>query len=145
VNRDPSQQMVVRVAAAQATLDRFKDRPFAWGKYDCARLAAYHARKMGYRPSLSKAGPYASAGSARAALKRLGFSSIIEAVDGMGFERIPPAAAMVGDLVAMPAVDALGAIAVVLGNGRVLGYHADAVGAAVLQPNEIDVAWRIKP
>ncbi len=59
------------------------------------------------------------------------------------FERVPPAAAWTGDVIAMPGLEGPGALAVALGGGRVLGYHEDAVGAAVLQPSEYVAAWRV--
>lgn len=138
-------EMVRRVDAAQATLDRFKDQPFRLGKNDCARMAAFHLRKLGYRPSLAKAGSYKTALSARAALKRAGYDSLAAALDGLGLERIAPASAVVGDIVEMEAGDAFGALAVAVGNGRVLGYHEDAPGAVVVQPLSIVVAWRVVP
>lgn len=134
-----------RVKAAQATLDRFKDHPFAFGKNDCARLVAFHLRKLGYRPSLAKAGSYKTALSARAALKRAGYESLADALDGLGLPRIPPAAAVVGDVLQIPAVDAFGALAVAMGNGRVLGYHQDTVSAVVMQPLAFEAAWRVVP
>jgi len=135
--------MIRRVAAAQATLDRFKDQPHRFGKCDCIRLTAFHLRKLGYKPPLSKGGSYASYRGAKAALKRAGYASVAEAVDALGLERIPPAAAMVGDILQLPAVDELGALTVALGNGRVLGFHEDAIGAVVLQPLEFVAAWRV--
>ena len=141
----PRHEMVRRVDGAQATLDRFKDETFQFGKNDCARMAAYHLRKLGYRPGLAKAGSYRTALSARAALKRAGYDSLADALDGLGLERIAPAAAVVGDIVEMEAGDAFGALAVAVGNGRVLGYHEDEPGAVVVQPLSIVVAWRVVP
>ena len=136
-------EMVARVAAAQATLDRFKDAPFALGKNDCARMVAFHLRKLGVAVKLAKAGSYSSALGGRRALKRLGFGSLAEAVDAHGLLRIPPAAAAVGDLLELPAEDSFGALGVALGNGRVLAYHQDATGAVVVQPLEYVAAWRV--
>lgn len=132
----------VRTAAAQATLSRFLDQPFQWGKNDCARMVAYHLRKLGYPVQLAKAGTYKSAIGARRALQRLGFGHLREAVDSYGLSRIPPAAAIIGDVIELPADDALGALGVALGNGRVLAYHQDAVGAVVIQPTGYVTAWR---
>lgn len=132
----------VRTAAAQATLSRFLDQPFQWGKNDCGRLVAFHLRKLGYPVKLAKAGTYASALGARRALQRLGFSSLHEAVDSYGLARIPPAAAIIGDIIALPSDDGVGALGVALGNGRVLAYHQDAEGAVVIQPTEYVTAWR---
>jgi len=131
--------------AAQATLDRFKDQPFAFGKNDCVRLVAFHLRKLGYRPQLAKAGTYRTALSARRALERAGFGSLAEALDAIGLERIAPAAVIVGDVVQCEGDDELGALAVYVGNGRILGYSEDAAGAVVMQSLKIDLAWRAPP
>jgi len=137
--------LISRVAAAQATLDRFKDEPFQWGRKDCVRMAAFHLRQLGYRPKLGKAGSYSSALGARRALARAGYDSLAAALDDLGLERTPPAAALVGDIVQGASGDAFGAIGVVLGNGRILGYQEDLPGAAVLHPLALDLAWRADP
>src|SRR3546814_10218220 len=123
--------MAQRVAAAQATGDRVKDVPFAWGKNDCARMVAFHLRKLGHSVKLAKAGTYSSALGAKRALTRLGFADLVAAMDGHGFERIPPASAVVADIIALPAEDNFGSLALALGNGRALSYHQDAVGAEI--------------
>lgn len=138
-------EMVLRRDAAQATLDKYRDRPFAWGSTDCVRMAAYHLRQLGHRLILTKGGRYRSAITARRALERAGFASIAEGFDALGLPRIPPAAAMVGDIVMGDADDALGAVGIVLGNGRMLGFHEDASGASVLQQVEMRAAWRVTP
>jgi hypothetical protein len=135
--------MVQRTAAAQATFDRFHGRAFAWGQADCARMVAFHLRKLGLTPRLAPAGSYRTALSARRALTRAGHDSLAAALDALGLERIAPAAALVGDVLALPGEDALGALVVALGNGRVLGWHPDAAGAEVLQPLAFDAAWRV--
>lgn len=131
--------------AAQATLDRFKDQPFRFGKNDCARLVAFHLRKLGYRPQLGKAGTYRTALSARRALARAGFKTLAEGLDALGLARIAPAAAVVGDVVQLEGDNDLGALAVYVGNGRILGYSEDAEGACVMQAMKIDLAWRADP
>jgi hypothetical protein len=135
--------MVRRVAAAQATLDRFQGRPFAFGKDDCARMAVFHLRKLGLRPRIARAGSYSSLLGARRALARAGFTSLAEAVDGQGLARTEPAATVVGDLLMIPGVDDFGALAVAMGNGRVLMWHEDAEGATVCQPIEFVAAWSV--
>src|SRR3546814_16594592 len=37
------------------------DLPFKWGRYDCARVIAHQAKKLGHKVSLAKAGSYSSA------------------------------------------------------------------------------------
>lgn len=142
--------MVRRVTAAQATLDRWKDVPFQWGKADCATMIAGHLRSLGLKLRIGKAGSYKTALSARAALKRAGFESVAAAMDAHGFVRIPPAAAVVGDILMLsgdPDDNALGfdALSVAMGNGRVLCWHPDAEGAVVCQPPPIMLvtAWAV--
>lgn len=138
--------MIRRVAAAQATLDRWKGVPFALGRADCARMVAFHLRQLGLRVRVGKAGAYASPLSARRALIRAGFASLPDALDQHGLPRIPPAAAIAGDVLQLPAdddegADGIGALCVALGNGRVLGWHPDAEGAVVMQPGAFEAAW----
>lgn len=135
--------MVRRVAAAQATLDRFKNVPFAFGSNDCARMAVFHLRQLGHRPKIAKAGTYSTLLGARRALARAGFATLADAIDAQGVFRIPPAAAIVGDLVMLPGVDDLGALGVALGNGRVIMWHEDAEGACVCQPVKFVAAWSV--
>lgn len=135
--------MVRRVAAAQATLDRFKDRPLKLGYEDCVRMTAFLLRRLGRRVKLPPAGSYRTIKGAKKALQARGFADLGAAIDSFGFERIAPAAAIVGDVLMLPAENELGALTVALGNGRVLGYHPDSLGAAVLQPLLFDAAWRV--
>lgn len=137
--------MVARVAAAQWTLNRFRDRALKYGTRDCVRMTAMHIRKLGHRVKLPPADSYRSPASGLRRLRTLGYDSIADALDALGFARIAPASAIVGDVLMLPGDDRLGALAVALGNGRAIGYHEDAVGAVVLQPLTIEVAWRVDP
>ena len=129
-----------RVAAAQATVDRFEGIPFAWGKYDCIRMAYFHARNMGKRPRAPA--KYHSAMSAKIALSERGADSLADLLDVM-FPRIAPAKAWAGDLLLMPGEAPFGSLGVVVGNGRVLAYHEDLVGAGIVQPVLPIAAWRL--
>ena len=143
MSADDQPMMLRRVNAAQATLERFKDKPFRLGVNDCARMVATHLRKLGYKVKLPPAGSYRSWRSARKALDARGFKDLGAALDALGLERIAPAAALVGDIMEMPAEDELGALSVVLSNGRVLGYHQETPGAVVMQPQQMVSAWRV--
>lgn len=138
-------EMVRRVAAAQTTLAEFAGKPFQWGRSDCARLAAAHLRRMGYKVRLPAAGSYASARSASKALQDRGFASMADAIDAVGLTRIAPAEAVAGDIVMGASGDVFGALGIKLSNGRLLGYHEHAVGAAVLQEVGLEIAWRVTP
>jgi hypothetical protein len=144
MNETPEAEL--RRNAAQATLDQFKDKPYRLGQRDCVRMAAAHLRRLGYSIKLPPADSYRSNKSALNALHSRGFSDLLEAVDAHGLERIAPAAAVVGDIIAVPGEGDFGAaLHVALGNGRTVGYHQDLIGAGVLQPLEYLAAWRAKP
>ena len=137
-------EMIRRQQAAQAAVDRFKGQPWQLGKNDCVRMAAFVLRKMGHRPQLGKAGTYSTGAGALRALKRAGFDTLAEALDALGLERIPPAAARVADIVMIPAGEPFdGALTIAVGNGRVLGFHENSSAAEVLQPVEVIAAWRL--
>lgn len=136
-----------RVAAAQATLDEFKDVPFRLGSRDCVRLAAAHLRRMGHQVRLPPTNSYRTLRMAKTRLNQRGHEDLIEAIDAMGLERIAPAAALPGDVLMIPAeimddVNLGGGLAIALGNGKAVGYHEDAVGACVLEPIMFVTAWR---
>lgn len=132
-----------RVAAAARTKAAFEGKKFQFGKHDCGQMVRRHLIHMKTPlKAAAKAGTYHSLKGACAALKRIGYGSLIELMDD-NFERIPPASAWPGDVIAMPGLEGPGALAVALGGGRVLGYHEDAAGAVVLQPNEYVAAWRV--
>jgi hypothetical protein len=140
---DTSKILVRRVEAGQATLDAWRDRPFKWGKIDCARMVASHLRRMGHSVKLPPAGSYGSALTAARRLRERGWATLSDAMDSFGFDRIPPAAALPGDVIEVPGDCDLGALTIALGNGRTLGFHPDTVGATVLQPIEYVGAWRV--
>lgn len=138
--------MVARRDAAQATLDRFKDQPFEWGRYDCAKMVAFHLRKIGLQIGISKAGSYGTALGAKRALNRLGWPSLSHAFDEiLHLERIAPAFLVTGDILQMPSEGPMDALAIALGNGRAIAYHEEEVGAVVVQPviEHIVAAWRV--
>jgi len=134
----------LRAAAAQKTLDTWKQRPLKLGTSDCVRMCAFHLRLLGEKVKLPPSGSYRTVNSALRALRAAGHHTLGDALDAMGLERIAPAAAIVGDIIAMPAEDRLGALSICLGNGRVLGYHGDVDGAVVLQPLQFEAAWRVR-
>lgn len=105
-------------------------------------MAAFHLKQMGHKPQLAKAGSYSSALTARAALKRTGFDTLAAAIDGLGLPRIAPAEAWVGDIVMGDSGDVFGAIGVMLGNGAMIGFHEEAIGATVMRQIQLQAAWR---
>lgn len=141
------EHMLVRKRdAAQATLEQWRTRPIKVGSADCVRMAASHLRRLGHKVKLPPAGSYRTLNSAMRKLREAGYPTLAEAIDAMGFERIAPAATTVGDIMLMPSDHPMGALAVVMGNGRILGWHPDAPqGASVVQPLMMTAAWRIVP
>lgn len=117
-----------RVAAVSATWDHWRGRPHAYGTVDCAKVAAWHLRQMGRRVTgLGKAGAYKSALAAHRALKRAGFDSLAAAMTANGLIEVPPAAALVGDIILVPGDSGHDALCIVAGNGMALAFHEDAL------------------
>lgn len=138
----------IRVAVAQEAVELFAGKSFAWGEADCAKLAAFVLRRLGYKPRYSAFGRYRTALAARRALTRSGFADTVDWIDSIhGLARIPFAATLPGDLVACPGDNAMTALAVAVGNGRLLGFHADlGNGCGVLQPLFVpEICWRLAP
>ena len=136
--------MIRRAHAAQACIDRFAGKPYAPGTRDCVKLAGHSMHKLGRRVGLTKGLRYSTEAGGLKAMRKLGFKSLIEAVDAAGLERIAPAAALPGDIVALETEadsDFGCALTVAIGNGRVVGF-LNGVGA-VLQPSSYLTAWRV--
>ena len=124
--------LIERQRAAESTVAKFKGQAFVWGKTDCVRLVAHTLRQLGYPPPLRDAGAYSSHLGAKRALKRTGFPTLQGWVDAWGLKRIAPAAALTGDIVALPSGDdAMPAMALVLSNGRFFGFMPETGCATV--------------
>lgn len=129
-----------RMTATEQTVARFLPARYALGKADCVRMAAFHAKAMGHKVSLAKAGSYSTEAGAVAALKRVGFDTLEAALDAR-FARIAPAEAWVGDIIALPSPFVFPALAILLANNAVL--HVFGEGFAVSRPQEFAGAWRV--
>ena len=141
----------IRRDASQATLDRFRDRPFKLGTNDCGKMVAFHLRKMGIDVSLAKLGSYSTPISARASLRRaFGVDTLMDWAD-QNFERINPAQALVGDIIELPGSGSpIGAFAIYIGHGLVIGYVEGEECATVSRIKYDDQtrplgAWRTLP
>lgn len=131
-----------RKIATEATMARFVGQPFVWGKQDCAKLSAFHLRQLGVKVGIAKAGKWTTALGAKAALKRMGVKSLSELAD-KHLAEIAPASALPGDIMIMPGDDGFEGLAIVLGNGAVLGWHEETDGCAVLRVTYAETrAWR---
>lgn len=137
--------LLARQRAAQSCIDRFSGKPLRWGIAECAKLAAHSLHHMKIKVPFLKGAKYRSEAGAVKELRRLGFKGLIPAMDALGLQPIPPAMALPADIVAFEADGRLWdcALAVAVGNGRVLGF-AEGVGA-VVQPdwNMALAAWRV--
>ena len=147
--------MALRVAAAQAIVDAWRDREFVWGTADCARLAAAMLTRLGWSPRLSRGGYYKSALGAAKAFRKAGFADAAEWMDDVGLLRIPPAAALPGDILGFGHPDQATRVglAIVVGNGRALGFMdaGDGVQRCHVFPPIMNAAgvdyyaWRADP
>lgn len=134
----------IRHAAIEATMARYRGRPFAWGKVDCAKVAAFHLKKMGVRISISKAGAYSNAIGAQRAIMRMGYGTIPDLLDGIGLTRIPYSRLMLGDLVVADGHDGMAAIGIYAGNGHVLGFHEDYLDQGLVAVDlKPEFAWSV--
>ncbi len=140
-------ELARRTAAVAATKAHFEGKPFAWGRVDCAKIAAFHLRQMGRHDALglAKAGNYRSALSARRAIARAGHESLSAALDSIGLPRIPPAAALPGDIVLTQGSDSWEALGIVVGNDAVLSFHEDLDGIDIVRVFNWSTAeaWRV--
>lgn len=132
-----------RQQATQATLDKFKGKAVDWQRgIHCVRLAHFHLRQMGHRPPTLPR--LRSALAAKREMQRRGWDDVAAMLDAIGLQRIPPAAMLLGDLAVGPADELFGAIGVCAGPLRLLGWHEDAPGLAVLDTDlsQLTGAWR---
>lgn len=139
----PGNEMVRRQKAVLATQERFRGKAFAFGATDCAKMVAFHLKLLGHKVRLSKAGQYKTLLGAQAALMRIGYETLPDAMDGHGFERIAPASARMGDIVAFPCGHPLGALGIVHGNGNMLAFHEAHEQPVIMTMGQVDIAWRV--
>lgn len=133
--------MIRRQQAVQATMDKYRARAFDWkGKATCLHMARFHLVRMGRKPpALPQVG---SLLAARRALAERGWANVGEMLDGIGLERIAPAAMRLGDLAMIEDDSGLGGIVISAG-GKVIGWHEDAAGMVVMDLLQADAAWRV--
>lgn len=132
-------EIEIRYAAVQATMDKYKDRSFAWGVVDCIRMSSFHARKMGHVvPKLQRYRTYA--GAVRA-LKKSGYETIQAAFDDL-FTEIPLATARAGDFVIGDGENGMDASFIWCGR-KMMGFHEDDDGLVMLIPKKIKAAYHV--
>lgn len=143
-----------RVAAAEATLEAFSGRAFAWGAADCVKLSAHVLRGLGYKPRLSRGGSYSSEIGAAKALLRAGFRDTADWMDdvvGAVNRHDALARRLPGDIIgiAHPDMGALTMLAVAVSNGRILAFDPEQVCRVGDLPFGIEgatyMAWSCPP
>lgn len=131
-----------RHAAIEATMARYRDKPFQWGKVDCAKVVAFHLKRLGYKIAISKAGAYQSPLGAQRAIKRMGYENLPLLLDGLGLSRIPYSRMLLGDIAQVEGAPP-GAIGLYAGNGNIFGFHEDFDALVTVQPSQILAAWSV--
>lgn len=135
-----------RAAATQACMDRFGFKPVEPGVRDCGKLTAHALHKQGRSAKLLNASRHTTWAGALRYLSKTGAKDLVALIDMMGLERIPPAAALPGDIIAMPTDDANGfgcSLTVALDNGRVLGLNPTTNMIEPMIPHLFLCAWRV--
>lgn len=132
-----------RHAAIEATMAKYRDRPFAWGSVDCAKVAAFHLAQLGHQVRIAKAGGYKTALGAKRALRRLGYSTLAEMADGIGLTPIASARMLLGDIAELEGDNPVGTIALYAGNGNLFCFHQDHPALVTLTPKRILRAWSV--
>jgi len=138
--------MIRRAAATQACMDRFAFKPVEPGVRDCRNLGSHDLHQMGRSAKLLNGWKGRTWASAFRYIQKQGFADLPSLVDGMGLDRIPPAAALPGDLVGLPAEEGSPfgcSLAVALDNGRVLGLNAASGLIEPMIPHQFVAAWRV--
>lgn len=134
-------ELVRRKEAVEATLAKYRERPFDWkAGTTCIHLLRFHLRKMGHRPEPLPR--LRSAIGARRALKERGWKHVGDMLDQL-LPRIPWANMLLGDVAMLRSGDGFGAITICAGPQKLLGWHDDAAGMKILEPHEIEGAWRV--
>lgn len=134
--------LIERRDATLRTMERFVGPAFDWGKYDCGKMLIAHLREMGHRPRIGAGGTWKTPLGLKRFLASHGGSGAA-CLDGWGLMRIAPAMAIVGDILEMPGEPPFGAFGICVGNARVMAYHEDTEGAAIIQPTDYVAAWRV--
>jgi hypothetical protein len=125
-------------------IERFRDKPFAWGtRGNCIHLAKAQAKAMGVRTrAVPKFSTYAGAVKA---LKSTGHNSLEELLDWY-FPRIPSAKMIVGDIAMLPGLAPFNALVIAAGGQKVLGWHESDMSRMwpiEVTKAEIVAAWAV--
>ena len=133
-------ELQLRQRNTRLTIAKYGARPFAWGSCDCAKIAAFHARKFKWK--VPKTGTYQSAAGGLRYLKSLGVDTLPDLVD---LPEIAPAFAMTGDIVSVPSDHPIGAIGIYADNGNIMVFHQDHPGLVFAEASGVERVWSIMP
>ena len=140
-------EMIRRAAATQACMTLFAGQPMDWAsRRHCGRLAAHAMTRMGQNAKLLNACRAKTVRGVLTYLKRNEFADLVELMDATGLERIAPAMARPGDIVALPSApgDGFGcSLTVALDGGRVLAANPLTGLFEPMTPHVFVAAWRV--
>lgn len=140
-------ELIERKRAAQQTIDKYLNKPFTWGSYDCVQLVSFNLQCLGYDNPLSGLESYGTRRNALKAMKRFGVKSFAEHLEKLGFEPIPPAYALAGDIVGFPGEGSDGTgwlgLGISIGHDRALAFTGDVATYGNL--SAATHAWRAPP
>lgn len=137
--------LIRRQQATQATLVKFRNKPFDWKKaVTCVHMARFHLRKMGHKvPELPR---IRGVIGATRALRERGWANVADMLDDQAsLERIAPAFMKVGDLAVLPGDEVMDSIVICAGTHKLLGWHQDWAGGMIEMEASLDDllgAWR---
>lgn len=138
--------MLKRAAATRACMERFAGKPMDWTARHCGKLAAHAMHKMGRKATLLTACRSTTAAGAIKYIRKAGFVDLVDLMDATGLQRIPPAAALPGDIIGLASEpgDGFGcSLTVALDNGRVLGCNPGTGVIEPMIPHIFVAAWRV--
>ena len=135
--------LIRRKQAISLTQEYFLGKPFTWGKYDCIKLARFHAKNMGHK-KLRQIGKYENYSGAIRELKKTGFESIHDLISNYFFQ-IVPAMSLPGDLALLesPSDCKMDAIVLCFGQNKFLGFHEEHEGCTVMISQCVKAAFRL--
>jgi len=129
----------IRTAAFNATYEKFKDRPFEWGKVDCIKVSRFLALQLKHKPP--RAPRYTTEIGAIRSLKKMGFDNCEGLLSSM-FPKIPVARALVGDLLIGDGEGGMDAVFISAGR-QILGFHEDSDVIEFILPEKLRCAYRL--
>jgi hypothetical protein len=135
-------ELVRRADATTATMNKYRNKPFNWkAGTTCIHLLRFHLRQLGYKPEPLPR--IRSAIGARRALDKRGWRHVGDMLDTL-LPRVPGHASMaLGDIAMLRSGDGFGAITICAGPLKLMGWHDDVAGMAVMEPHDIEGVWRV--